>query len=347
MRREQQRLRMVNWRKAKKHKVSDMVHERRQLEKVLRLRVKFARVASDGVSARSTAEAYRQVILESAALTGENLALREVIGEHVKVEALMEREAQTFLTQIRPVPERRAVLLLQPVQQEREFVASVGDTAHVQTGSVRCQALQSFNEDAHVMVGNIPGEVNQRYLVLARHTREKRSDGKRVDKYMLTIADSEANQRNREAEGCRKTCSGSRKEALGWMLKRDARFQGYADHGYHAKCDHLTRENPVLQHTHSRSRRNSGLGVHKFVRRCQDPASPFSESPTPSLHHKKSHHGWPVHFLNGDPSFHFRPKRVRQRLERLRRYAAFENVVCSCYREVVRLDICVTHHHDV
>ncbi|KAE9195293.1 hypothetical protein PF004_g20471 [Phytophthora fragariae] len=51
------------------------------------------------------------------------------------------------------------------------------------------------------MVCNIPGEVNLRYLALAQHTRGLRSDGRRVDKYMIDIVDSEANARNREAEG--------------------------------------------------------------------------------------------------------------------------------------------------
>ncbi|POM64526.1 Hypothetical protein PHPALM_19924 [Phytophthora palmivora] len=71
----------------------------------------------------------------------------------------------------------------------------------VQTGSFSCQELQNFHKDAHVMVCNIPGEVNLRYISLAQHTRNLGADGKRVDKYMITIADSEANFRNREAEG--------------------------------------------------------------------------------------------------------------------------------------------------
>lgn len=49
-----------------------------------------------------------------------------------------------------------------------------------------------------------PGEVNLRYLVLAWHTRQRRSDGKRDDKYILTIGDSQANARNRDVEGPQK-----------------------------------------------------------------------------------------------------------------------------------------------
>ncbi|KUF84201.1 hypothetical protein AM587_10000871 [Phytophthora nicotianae] len=71
----------------------------------------------------------------------------------------------------------------------------------VQTGSYSCQVLQNFHKDAHVMVCNIPGEVDLRYIALAQHTRDFRADGKRVDKYTITIADSEANSRNREAAG--------------------------------------------------------------------------------------------------------------------------------------------------
>ncbi|KAJ8578457.1 hypothetical protein ON010_g753 [Phytophthora cinnamomi] len=58
-----------------------------------------------------------------------------------------------------------------------------------------------LSQNAHVMVCNIPGEVNLRYFALAQHTRALRPDGKRVDLYVMTIADSEANARNREAEG--------------------------------------------------------------------------------------------------------------------------------------------------
>ncbi|KAJ8533246.1 hypothetical protein ON010_g14008 [Phytophthora cinnamomi] len=72
---------------------------------------------------------------------------------------------------------------------------------HVQAGSFSCHVLQHFHKNAHVMVCNIPGDVNLRYIALAQHTRAFRSDGKREDKYMITIVDSEANARNREAEG--------------------------------------------------------------------------------------------------------------------------------------------------
>ncbi|ETO75210.1 hypothetical protein F444_09172 [Phytophthora nicotianae P1976] len=80
-----------------------------------------------------------------------------------------------------------------------------------QTGSICYQPLQNFNENALIMVGNIPGEVHLRYIVLARHTREQRPDGKRVDKYIMAIADSEVNFRNRQAEG--------EQENVKWVLE--------------------------------------------------------------------------------------------------------------------------------
>eukprot|EP00644_Phytophthora_capsici_P009014 jgi/Phyca11/541289/estExt2_Genewise1Plus.C_PHYCAscaffold_60475 len=70
----------------------------------------------------------------------------------------------------------------------------------IQSGNFSCQKLQSFHENAHVLACNIPGPIHLRYLMLAQHTREKTLDGKRMDKYVLTVADSEANRRNREAE---------------------------------------------------------------------------------------------------------------------------------------------------
>ncbi|ETM46290.1 hypothetical protein L914_08809 [Phytophthora nicotianae] len=80
-----------------------------------------------------------------------------------------------------------------------------------QIGSICYQPLQNFNENALIMVGNIPGEVHLRYIVLARHTREQRPDGRRVDKYILTVADSAANLRNRQAEG--------EQENVKWVLQ--------------------------------------------------------------------------------------------------------------------------------
>lgn len=81
----------------------------------------------------------------------------------------------------------------------------------VHSGSVHCQVLQNFDKNSHVIAYNIPGEVNLRYIALARHSREKIAEGKRVDKYIITIADSEANARNREAEGGR--------EDVQWILE--------------------------------------------------------------------------------------------------------------------------------
>ncbi|KAE9167003.1 hypothetical protein PF004_g28967 [Phytophthora fragariae] len=70
---------------------------------------------------------------------------------------------------------------------------------HVQTGDTSCQGLQSFHEDAHVMVCNIPGQAtNLRYVALSLLSREVGSDGKRVDKYTMTVAYSDASNRASE-----------------------------------------------------------------------------------------------------------------------------------------------------
>ncbi|GMF18627.1 unnamed protein product [Phytophthora lilii] len=61
--------------------------------------------------------------------------------------------------------------------------------------------LQQFDENGKVMVFNIPGEINIRYMVFMRHTQEIRADGKRMNKYIMAIADSKANAQNRDAEG--------------------------------------------------------------------------------------------------------------------------------------------------
>ncbi|KAG3044447.1 hypothetical protein PC122_g24844, partial [Phytophthora cactorum] len=301
IRREQQRRRMIRWRKQKKEKRTDMFEERRRLEKQLQRQVLQARVAFDNVTIRSVAEAHRHVTVERAALMSENVALREAIENKVKVRALMEREAQEFLDQIRseesPVREKRdddgwrvqfpngapsfyfspfareeydcilknndvvyaerhpctatvgkilgwtvdyaplvrneaGTSLVAHARFTRRLRCSLDNTDRIlprldknvwpvlvtprswgcaQADSICYQPLQSFDENALVMVGNIPGEVHLRYLVLARHTREKRSDGKRVDKYILTIGDSEANLRNRQAEG--------EQENVRWVLE--------------------------------------------------------------------------------------------------------------------------------
>jgi hypothetical protein len=70
-----------------------------------------------------------------------------------------------------------------------------------QSGDICYQALQTFEEKCLVLACNIPGDVNLRYIALAQYARGKSADGKRQDKYIATIADSEANARNRAAEG--------------------------------------------------------------------------------------------------------------------------------------------------
>ncbi|OWY98727.1 hypothetical protein PHMEG_00030439 [Phytophthora megakarya] len=290
-RREQQRRRMVRWRQQKKEKKTDMVEERRRLEKELRRTLMEARMASDMVTATSPAEAYRQVIIESASLASENLALKQTIENNINMKTRIAREAEEFLNQIRrgesPVPASKdsegwrvyfpngepSFYFAPFTKQEYDDILNNNDVLYAQrhpctatvgkilgwtidyaplvrneagtsfvaharftrrlrcnldnsekilphldknlwpvlvsprswgrsqTGSAYCQTLQSFHENAHVLTCNVPGEVNLRYIVLARHTRETRADGKRADKYIMTIADSEANLRIREAEG--------------------------------------------------------------------------------------------------------------------------------------------------
>ncbi|GMF65391.1 unnamed protein product [Phytophthora lilii] len=48
---------------------------------------------------------------------------------------------------------------------------------------------------------NAPGDVNLRYITLADRSSGKLLNGKRIDKYVIALADSELNARNREAEG--------------------------------------------------------------------------------------------------------------------------------------------------
>ncbi|KAE9009189.1 hypothetical protein PR001_g14979 [Phytophthora rubi] len=302
-RREQQRQRMVRWRQQKKKKATDMVLERRRLEKELQRRVLKARMVTDGVTPESFEEALRLMMIERAALTREKLVLLETIAEHVKFQTVLDNDAQELMrvfckdstptTAVVTEPKTNAVPLLQDEggwrvtfpngessfhfqpfsPEEFEGLTKRNDVVHtkeypstavvgvmfgwkveyapltrnpagtafvaharftrrvrcsidctakilprldkslwpkpvapkswglVQTGSFSCQVLQQFHKNAHAMVCNIPGEVNLRYLALAQHTRGLRSDGRRMDKYMLDIVDTKANARNREAEG--------------------------------------------------------------------------------------------------------------------------------------------------
>ncbi|RLN91251.1 hypothetical protein BBJ28_00002685 [Nothophytophthora sp. Chile5] len=71
---------------------------------------------------------------------------------------------------------------------------------YVQRGHVSSQVLQTFDEDAHVLVRNIPGQMHLRYINMARRLLGKQADGKRTATYALVIADTEANARSRAAE---------------------------------------------------------------------------------------------------------------------------------------------------
>ncbi|KAG6612443.1 Phospholipase D [Phytophthora cinnamomi] len=300
-RREQQRKRMVKWRRQKKEKGAELLQERLRLEKELESRVVQERMRSESSPPQLIGHAFRQVTVECAALKRENLALKEAIEVHSKFNSLARIEAQELEAQMSrhdgaADPPAKDIQRLEredgwPVNfpngdpsfyfspfSKTEFdtilrnsgvayaerhpcTATVGKIlgwtvdhapltlnttgtsfvaharftrrlrcsldyseqilprldkrlwpvlvtprswGHVQFGDTCCQLLQSIHENAHVMACNIPGDVNLRYLVLAQHTRERTSDGKRVDKYIMTIADSDANARNREAEGHQK-----------------------------------------------------------------------------------------------------------------------------------------------
>ncbi|KAH7485263.1 uncharacterized protein KRP23_4317 [Phytophthora ramorum] len=290
-RREQQRRRMVKWRRQKKDEMTDMLRERQDLEKKVRLRVNEARVASDVISSQSLGGRYQQVFIECTALQNENLSLREAIEKQHNFNTLAQRDTQELLNQFRPedsplpppsddagwrvqfpngspsfhftpftekeyddivnnsdsayaehhpciatvgeifgwtvdyaplAPSKTGMSFVAHARFSRRLRCSLDESDRIlphlekslwpvlvtprswgrdQTGSVCCQTLQSFNENALVMVCNIPGEVNLRYIALARHYRSTRSDGKRVDKYLMTVGNSEANARNREVEG--------------------------------------------------------------------------------------------------------------------------------------------------
>ncbi|KAJ8578456.1 hypothetical protein ON010_g751 [Phytophthora cinnamomi] len=111
-RREQQRRRMVNWRRLKKEKKAEMLQERRILEKELQLRVREARVARDQMQVGSISEAYRQSLVECAALTSENMALREAIQHQATTKNRLQQEAQEFLEQLRPVDSTQTIEML-------------------------------------------------------------------------------------------------------------------------------------------------------------------------------------------------------------------------------------------
>ncbi|KAF1784491.1 hypothetical protein GQ600_9380 [Phytophthora cactorum] len=51
------------------------------------------------------------------------------------------------------------------------------------------------------MVCNIPGPIQYRFFFVLRRLSRKQSHGKRVDYYMMIIADTEANALSRAAEG--------------------------------------------------------------------------------------------------------------------------------------------------
>ncbi|KAE8957453.1 hypothetical protein PR003_g31716 [Phytophthora rubi] len=102
-RREHQRRRMVNWRLVKKATRLEMLQERRVLEQELQHHVMEVRVKLDGMHVGSKGDAYRQSLVECAALTSENTALREALERQTSIKARLQRETEEFLEQLRPV----------------------------------------------------------------------------------------------------------------------------------------------------------------------------------------------------------------------------------------------------
>ncbi|GMF39818.1 unnamed protein product [Phytophthora fragariaefolia] len=88
---------MVKWRRLKEEQLSDMLRERRLLEKDLQLRVMKARVEIDRLQVVALREAYHQSIVEVAALSSENMSLREAIEQQSRIEAKLQQDAQDFL----------------------------------------------------------------------------------------------------------------------------------------------------------------------------------------------------------------------------------------------------------
>ncbi|KAG3230632.1 hypothetical protein PI124_g24270 [Phytophthora idaei] len=64
---------------------------------------------------------------------------------------------------------------------------------------VNMQVLQVFEQDAHLIVDNIPGPTNLRHLCMARRAQRELRDGKRTMCLSMIAVDSEDNQRSRDA----------------------------------------------------------------------------------------------------------------------------------------------------
>ncbi|POM76482.1 LOW QUALITY PROTEIN: Hypothetical protein PHPALM_6267 [Phytophthora palmivora] len=69
-----------------------------------------------------------------------------------------------------------------------------------QYGSVSTQVLQQFDVNSHVMVTDIRGQVNVRYLHLDVRWSKIEKNGKRGVSYIAAIADTKANASSRAAE---------------------------------------------------------------------------------------------------------------------------------------------------
>lgn len=83
----------------------------------------------------SKGDAYRQSLVDCAALTSENMALREALERQTSIKARLKRETEEFLEQLRPVdspllpptlscavraaPQERVVVLLHSIHEGR------------------------------------------------------------------------------------------------------------------------------------------------------------------------------------------------------------------------------------
>lgn len=70
----------------------------------------------------------------------------------------------------------------------------------VTSGRASTQVLQEFDDNSCVLVHNVQGCTNLRYICLVRRHQWTEREGKRAITYTMLIADSEANKHSRFAE---------------------------------------------------------------------------------------------------------------------------------------------------
>ncbi|ETK86429.1 hypothetical protein L915_08936 [Phytophthora nicotianae] len=189
-RREQQHRRIANWRKQKKKRMSALSDTRQQLEKTLQLRVDAARVATD----RDNDVWYTNNHPFTA-------TVGKIFGWSVDYTP-PQNSAGTFMAHARFTKRLRCSLddayRIIPSKDKclQPSLITARNWGHVQIGGISCQILQAFSDAYHVLAYNIPGEVSLPYLAIAQNSRGVSPDGKRANKYEITLADSEANALN-------------------------------------------------------------------------------------------------------------------------------------------------------